>query len=123
MQAITELDLIAKLVEQWHLNSHERKALPEGKAKGSLVVNVLQDIVTIKGKYPIDWGLSSGFDGGLVEKLLDGACAVHWMGEVGMCRFELKEKLHYASVREACDAYARRFFNNDIDGVPIDWSA
>lgn len=61
---LSESELIAKLVAQWHLDAHERKALPAGEAKGSLVVAEIERSVEHGGRYPTSWRLEAGFDGG-----------------------------------------------------------
>ena len=121
MSQPSESELIAKLVAYWHLDARERKALPNGEAKGSLVVAAVERSVVKAGCYPITWRPDSGFDGGLVERQANGSCIVYWKAEVALARFELQEAIAYSSLRKACTAYARRFFGSNIDGVRINW--
>jgi len=50
-----ELELIARLVSTWHLSVAERKELPNGEAKGRLVVAAIEEVVRTAGKYPATW--------------------------------------------------------------------
>ena len=121
MQGSAEYQLTAKLVRSWHLDAQEREALPEGEAKGSLVIAALVDAAERDGWYPASWRPNDAFDGGLIEVVPDGTYQVHWKVESGVGRFELLQTQAYATLREACEAYASRFFGPSIDGIPVNW--
>ena len=113
--------LIRKLVETWHLNVPGRRALPLHEVRGSRIVAAIADLVEESGWYPVSWRPDMGFDGGLIEKRSHDLFLVHWKREVGVLRFETVETLGYNDRAKACEAYARRFFGDSIDGVPINW--
>lgn len=118
-----EQSLIRKLVTSWHLSVAERRALPNHTAKVSMVCRMIADHLSERASYPQDWTSDEGFDGGLIELKSDGRCDIHWMAEVGMMRFELKETVHHEDALDAAKAWLKRMFPKDIDGVPLDWNA
>lgn len=116
-----EKELITKLVTEWHLSVPERKELPKGKAKGSLIIESIEELLKLHGWFPRNWRPNEGFDGGLLELKSNKQCLLYCKNEVGMMRFELKEILIFFSIHEAVKTYAIRFLKNDIDGINIDW--
>jgi hypothetical protein len=44
------------------------------------------------------------------------------MGEVGIGRYEVLGYQPCETVLEAASIYARRFFGDNIDGIPVDWN-
>lgn len=118
-----ESELIHKLVMRWHLSVPERRALPRGSAKASLVCAALEEAVRADGWFPTQWRPEEPFAGGLIEYRPDSSCRIYWKSEVGLHRFAVDAVEDYRSLREAIPAFVRGFFGNDIDGVPIDWNA
>jgi len=49
-----ERTLVLKLVTTWHLNVPERRALPGGKARASLVIAAIQEALKSEDGFPPD---------------------------------------------------------------------
>jgi hypothetical protein len=117
-----EKDLIHRLVTTWHLNVHDRRALPGGKARASLVCEAITEVLAREGRYPVEWQPDDSFAGGVIECRQDGSCRVTWKAEVSMMHYEAVSVQEYRSREAAVSAFARTFFGGDIDGIPIDWT-
>jgi hypothetical protein len=112
-----EAELIDTLVRRKHLSVPGRRALPDGKAKGNLILDAIERIVCAEGSLGlIDGGLNAS-----LERLPGGACRVSWEAEVGMMRFEIVRVVDFPSPRMA--AAAVMMSQKEIDGVAIEWNA
>lgn len=118
-----ERDLIRKLIVDWHLNVPERKQLPGGKAKVSLMLDAIEDVINKHGCYPSGWRLDDDFSGAWIERQADGSCIVYFKAEYAMCRTTVVRKVSCNSPRAAAEVLLREEYGNDIDGVPLDWNA
>jgi hypothetical protein len=118
-----EKSLVRKLVTTWHLNVPERRALPGGKARISIVTEVIQEALESEGWFPPGCRPDDQFNGGLIEVRAGGSCRFYWNAEVSMCRFERVSVEEYRSTREAVVAYVTKSWGGSIDGVPLDWTA
>lgn len=101
--ADTERDLIRQLAVAWHLNVVERKQLPDGKAKVSLLAAAIEAIVKDHGCYPSDWKLEDDFSGAWIQHQPDGACVVYFKAEYAMCRTTVIRKVNCESIRAAAE--------------------
>jgi hypothetical protein len=119
----SERDLIHKLAVDWHLNVPERKKLPGGQAKVSLIVDAIEEIVNDCGCYPAGWRLDDDFSGAWIERQADGSCVVYFKAEYAMCRTAVVRKVNCASARAAAEFLLCEEYGDDIDGVPLDWNA
>ena len=115
--------LVRKLATSWHLSVPERRALPGGKAKASLIYSIIEESLATGGWFPPSWRPDQPFEGGVIEHGSDGTFRIHWKAEIGVSRFELISVQECCSMREAVEAFVRRFFGESIDAVPIDWNA
>jgi hypothetical protein len=122
-EPMDEPTLIRKLVAKWHLSVAERRALPHQTAKASIVCHAIVEALAASHLYPRDWHADDEFDGGLIQLTPDGRCDIHWKAEVAYMRFELMGIEHFANALEAAQAWLRRMFPKDIDGVPLDWTS
>ncbi len=119
-----EKELTRKLVFTGHLSVPERRALPGRKAKASLIRSVVEDAMR-SGRFFRAWWLPDDSMAGCeIEYRGEGTGRICWTytGIEGE-RFGVRE---YGSDREAAEALvreARPFWDNGIDGVPIDWDA
>jgi len=122
MVILDEKDLVRKLVTSWHLSVPERRALPNGKARGSLIYSAIEEVLKCEGWFPPDWRPNGFFNGVLIEYKSDGTCRLHVQAEVAYLQFEggVVEK---CSLQEAVKSFVHKVVGADIDGVPIDWSA
>jgi hypothetical protein len=118
-----EMELVRKLVTKWHLSVPERRALPKQKARASLACQAIVDVLSESGWFPSDWRPDQGYEGGLIERRLDGTYDIHWKSEAGTMRFELLSVDHYVGAVDAAREWLRRTFPRDIDGVIIDWGS
>ena len=118
-----EKSLIRKLVTAWHLNVPEGRALPGGMARVSLVIAVIQEALESEGWFPPGCRPDDQFNGGLIEGRADGSCRIYWNAEVSMLRFATISIEEYHSTREAVEAYVKKSWAGDIDGVSLDWTA
>lgn len=114
---------IEKLTTKGHLSVSERASLPGGRAPASAIITAIEEALLADRWFPADWRPEQDFDGGLIELRDDGSCRIIWKVEVGVLRFDQVDEEEFATAQQAADAYARRFYKDNIDGVPIDWSA
>jgi hypothetical protein len=123
MPAPREKDLVRKLVTTWHLSGSEHKAIPRGIVRGSLIHEAIEEVLQAEGRFPVEWQPDESFAGGLIEALEDGGYRVTWKAEFAFMHHDALSVQEYRNRRQAVAAFARRFFGDDIDGIPIDWSA
>ena len=120
---LTERELVEKLVVKGHLNVPERRQLPAGLAKASLVREAILGKLWSTGWFPPDWRPEMQYHGGLIERLAGGACRLHWKYEIGIERYGSHTE-QFPSAAAAAEAWLRHTYGgDDIDGVPIDWTA
>lgn len=122
-EIIDERALTKTLAMKWHLNVPERRSLPNGRVRASLLLDAIENIVRADGWYPVGWTLERDYDGGLIEMTPQGSCRVHWKAEASYCRYEIAAVTQYDTARAAAEAVVRRMFGANIDGIPIDWEA
>jgi hypothetical protein len=118
-----ERELIHKLVTTWHLDGHERRALPGGTARASLIYGVITEALEAHGRFPVEWQPDDSFAAGVIERKADGAYRITWEADVSMLHYEAVSVQEFDSRQRAVETFARAFFGGDIDGIPIDWSA
>src|SRR3954463_1932485 len=118
-----ERELIRKLVSDWHLSAPERRSLPGGKIRGSLIYEAIEEVLNSERQFPVEWQPEDSFTTGLIEGKEDGSYRITWKAESSMMHYEKVAQKEYASQRQAVEAFAHSFFGADIDGIPIDWSA
>lgn len=121
--AMDEASLVRKLVMTWHLNVPERRALPGGVARLSLIRAVIAEVLESNGTFPPGVRLDEPFNGGFLEPQPDGSVRLYWGAEVAMARFEVVGMKAFATRAEAIDAYIVESYQGQIDGIPIDASS
>jgi hypothetical protein len=120
---ISERELVRKLVTTWHLDGHERRAIPGGTARAALIYDVISEALDSHGRFPHEWQPEDSFATGVIETKDDGGYRITWKAEVSMMHYEAVSVREFHSRRKAVESFARTFFGGDIDGIPIDWSA
>jgi hypothetical protein len=100
----TEADLVRKLVATWHLNVPERRRLPGGRVKASLILDAIEEELRAGGWYPAGTRPEDDFAGRLIEQTADGTCRIYWKYEVSFQRYEL------CGVQESAARARRRRF-------------
>ncbi|HEV3384148.1 MAG TPA: hypothetical protein VG097_04995 [Gemmata sp.] len=119
-----ERELIRKLVFTGHLNVPERRAIPDRKAKASLIYSVIEEGLQSGGWFHAWWLPDDSMIGCDIKYRGDRPSRICWTysgieGERSCIR-------EYDSLRRAAESFAeeaRQFWGNAIDGVPIDWDA
>ena len=119
-QTETEAELVRRLVVDQHLNVVDRAQLPNGLARGRLVVAAVLGEVQRTGGFPAGVDPEGGYVGAVIQASRDGV-VVHWRVEAGVARVATAAVERYATALQASEAVARREWPRDIDGVPIDW--
>jgi hypothetical protein len=119
-----EKELVRKLIFTGHLSVPERKALPGGTAKASLIRSLVKEALRSGRPFRAWWLSDDSMIGSELTYRGDGAGHVGWRysGVEGE-RAGVRE---YSCSAEAADALvreARQLLGDDIDGVPIDWTA
>ena len=117
-----ERSLIRKLVATCHLNVAERKHLPGGVAKLSLILDAIEDELRDGGWYPAGLRPDDYFAGGLIERMPDNRCRIHWKSEVSFLRYDWMPSATLRP-RDAATIYLKAIFPEQIDGIRIDWQA
>jgi hypothetical protein len=121
--ASEEKALLRKLAATWHLNVPERRRLPGGRARASLLLDAIEDELRSGGWYPRDGRPDHDYTGGLVELTPHGRCRIHWKTQVSFSGYEATGVTEYETPRAAATALVRSLFGAEIDGIPIDWQA
>ncbi|MEM8556567.1 MAG: hypothetical protein AAGG50_01880 [Bacteroidota bacterium] len=117
-----ELALCEQLLDTGHLNVPERRALPDGRARFSVLVAAAAAILQADGSLPRPETRSLDFMGVRLEA--DGEQVhLHEQYEVGVARFGPVRTRTFASVSEAVRAYVEILGPDHIDGVPIDYTS
>jgi hypothetical protein len=117
----TEKELVRRLVTTWHLSGPERRAVSEGMIRGSLIHDIIMEILESDGRFPLEWQPDDSFAAGVIEIMEDGGGRITWSADVSMLHYEAVKVQEFQSRRSAVEAFARVFFGGDIDGIPIDW--
>ena len=119
----SEQDLCRKLLAEHHLSVPERRALPEGRARFSVLVAAVRETLSQTGWFPSRLRPGQEIGEGVVLELRDGALWVHEQHEVGVMRYSAIRSFRATGVAEAVRAYVEANGGGPIDGVAIDWQA
>ncbi len=119
-----ETELVRKLLHTGHINVPERRALPGGRARASLIVSAIEE--GLQSGHPLRawWMPDDSMIGCQIEYrgIAPGRVDWRYSGIEG----KLTSSREYPSMREAAEAIAREartLLGDHIDGVPIDWDA
>ena len=122
---LNERELVEKLAIKWHLSVPERRMLPSGCVRGSVLMEIIEEkiVKVLKNEsfYPRHVEPEETFNGGVIEHKQNDSYAVYWHTEISLYRFGIYKTDHYSTFAETCTAYTKQTYGNDIDGVPIDW--
>lgn len=119
----TEQQLIRKLVLEGHLSVPQRKSLPAGAARASVLRSEIAAILREEGQVPPSLREAEPFDGAILERLRDGKLRLLRKAEVSLSHYEVVRDEEFSSLAEAVDAFLRAQWPHDIDGVVIDWES
>jgi hypothetical protein len=116
-----EYEIVRRLVWNQHLNVLERKLLPDERARGSLVIRAIIESVHSSGHYPPQRRETDDYSGGILCQKEDGY-EIHWKAEIAYLRYATIKVERFASLEDAAQAYGKKEFFAQIDGVMIDWT-
>ena len=117
----SEQELCRKLLAKHHLRVPERRALPNGQARFSVLVAAVQAALVESSWFPFPLAPGRDIGEGAVLESRDGEIWVHEQHEVGVSRYSSIRSFRVAGISEAVRAYVRANGGGPIDGVAIDW--
>jgi hypothetical protein len=117
----SERDICRKLLATCHLSVAERRALPCGRARFSVLVAAVQEALTESGWFPFEIEPGRDIGARAVLESRDDDLWVHEQHEVGMMRYSPIRSFVAADVSDALHAYVDALGGAPIDGVEIDW--
>ena len=121
----SEKDLCRKLIVTSHLSVSERETLPGGRARFSVIRQLILESLESEGWFPqrIEPGRDIG-EGAVLESRTSGFW-LHEQHEAGGARFGPIQSREVSSVDEAARLFmvACHGWNPTIDGVSIDWES
>ena len=119
----SEQDLCRKLLANRHLSVPERRALPDGRARFSVLVAAVQEALSESCWFPFELKPGRDIGEGAVLEFRDGEFWVHEQHEVGVMRYSPIRSFRVADIAQAVRAYVKANGGSPIDGVAIDWQA
>ena len=118
-----ERELLRALAVDEHLSVPDRKLLPDGRARASVLRAEIAALVDEVGRFPPDRAPDDAFDGGLLQRLAPGYYRLTTKREVSLMRYDTIKTEDFHSLQAAVDAFIRTHWPGHIDGVLIDWSS
>jgi hypothetical protein len=119
----SELELCRKLLATSHLSVPERRALPNGRARFSVLVAAAQEALAESGWFPFELKPDQDLGDRAVLEFRDGEFWVHEQHEIGVMRFSPIQSFPVDNVADAVRHYIKANRGDPIDGVPVDWHA
>lgn len=117
----TEFEITEKLLKEFHINVLERKLLPAGKVKMSMIKKVINKILKNTGWFPENWRPDLPFAGSLLEVLSENKILLYKKAEASFSNYKLIEKKEYSDFDEAITDCIKFMFGHEIDGIKIDY--
>ncbi len=117
----SEKELCHKLLATRHLSVAERQALPNGRARFSVLVVAVRQALSESNWFPFALEPDRDIGDGVVLESRDGEFWVHEQHEVGVMRFSPIRSFVVSDVSDAVRAYVDANGGAPIDGVEIDW--
>lgn len=114
--------LTEKLLTKFHLNNIERKELPDGKVKFSMIVTVIKEILSESGWFPKDWRLDMSFCGGLLEIISENKVNFYHKEEIALNKYKVIEVKKNLKIEKATYKFLKTTFGSQIDGIEIDFN-
>jgi len=118
-----EKALCLKLLSKLHLSVPERQALPNQRARFSVIVRAVRESLESTGFFPFRYEPGSTIGEGAVIESRDGDLWVHEQHECGVGRYGEVESHVVPSIEAAVRAYINIHGGSPIDGVEIDFNA
>ncbi len=123
--ASSERDLCRKLIVSSHLSVPEREALPRGRARFSVIRELIRESLETDGWFPEPMEPGRDIGEGAVLESREGHLWLHEQHEASVGRFGPIQSREVASVDEGVRLFisACHGWNPTIDGVSIDWES
>lgn len=119
-----EKELICKLIFTGHLNVPERRALPEKKAKASLIYSIMEEALQTGHFFFAWWMPDDSMASCSTDYRGDGlGRIIRRYGSIDGERSTIQQFDNTRAAAEFLVQQARQFWGSNIDGVPIDWNA
>ena len=118
-----EQELCCKLLTEHHLSVPDRQALPNGRARFSVLVAAVERVLSESGWFPFDLKPGVDIGNGAVIECRAGEFWVHEQHEVGVMRYSPMRSLSVRDVSEAVRLYINANGGTPIDGIDVDWNA
>jgi len=115
-----EREVAKKLLTELHLSVAERRPLPQGRARLSVVAAMVADELARVGWFPRELRAGQDIGDGAILEFRAGAIWVHEQHEIGVSRFGPVRSFQVPDVRSAVLEYLRALGGSPIDGVDID---
>ena len=119
----SEVEVCRKLLATHHLSVAERRALPDRRARLSVLVAAVQQALAETGWFPYELQSGEDIGSGAVLESRDGNLWVHEQHEVGVTRFSEVRSFMVPELPTAIRAYVHATGGAPIDGVAVDWDA
>ncbi len=124
---MTERELLEKLLRKDHLSVPEKNLLPEGKAKASLLIEIIVNALEKTGSYPGPFTNSNSFGESCCLSIEKSGYLLMKNSEVGLQRFDIVYKKYFSDKIEAAKKFLELNYESPgyagtIDGIPIDWT-
>ncbi len=118
-----EKELLRALAVDQHLSVPDRRLLPNGRARVSVLRAEIAALVDEVGHFPPNVAPDDAFDGGLLQRLAPGHYRLTTKREVSLMRYAAIKTEDFPSLEAAVDAFISTHWPGHIDGVLIDWSS
>jgi len=119
----TESQLSLKLLAKFHLSVPERRSLPAGRVRASVLASAVQEVLDQNGWFPFSLKPGRDLGEGAVIESRGEELWVHEQHEVGVTRFGPIWSFRVPDLHSAIKAYVSANGGSPIDGVEIDWRA
>src|SRR5262249_27422261 len=116
-----ELELTKKLLTTFHLSALERKNLPEGKVRLSIILMVIKQILNSEHYFPVKWRPDMPFAGGLIEKLPNNKIKLYHKAEKSLSNYQIIEEIEFNSLDQAVIKFLKITFGEQIDGIQLNY--
>lgn len=100
---MNEREILIKLITTGHINMPERHQLPGGKAKASILIDIIVEQLNIHDNYPSGIKLSDDFSGALIIKKTENQFIVYLKAEISLYCFGLVKEENYTDKLKAAE--------------------
>ena len=120
LSSAVERELARVLLTTLHLSVGERRLLPNGRVRFSVLTSAIRCVLEESGWFPSPLEPGTDIGDGAVLELRDGELWLHQQHEVGVCRFSPIQSSLLPDLAAAARAYIEHYGGSPLDGVDID---